>query len=155
MKKRITIIRHAQSKFNAGDFKTDDELLDCRLSEFGKQQAQKLNQTFDIVILSTLRRAIETYANSNIKSKNNVVLSHLFREQRETSQLNFLPNEEIIPESPDDVRKRAREAIQFIKNLDYTDIGIISHGYFIWYFLEQCGQPTTPTYNTQSITFEL
>ena len=154
MKKRITIIRHAQSIFNAGEFKTDAELLNCPLSEFGKMQAKSLNQQFDIIVLSPLKRAIDTYMNSNIKA-NETTFSHLFREQRENSLLNFLEGEEIVPESPDDVRKRAREAIEYLKTLDYQNIGIISHGYFIWYFLEQCGQPTHPIYNTQSITFEL
>lgn len=154
MKKKITLIRHAQSKFNCGEFKTDAELLNCPLSEYGKMQATMLNFTFDAIVLSTLKRAIDTYMHSTIKT-DNVIMSHLFREQREDSLLNFLENEEIIPESPDDVRKRAREAIEFIRTLDYENIGIVSHGYFIWYFLEQCGQKPISTHNTQSITFEL
>jgi broad specificity phosphatase PhoE len=154
MKKKITIIRHAQSIFNCGQFKHDSELLNCPLSDFGKMQAKSLNQTFDVIVISTLSRAMETYLNSNIKA-DNVIQSHLFREQRETSILNFLEGEEIIPESSDDVRKRAREAIAYIKTLDYENIGIISHGYFIWYFLEQCGQQPIPTHNTQAISFEL
>lgn len=154
MKKKITIIRHAQSKFNAGQFKSDAELLNCPLSDFGKMQAKNLNQTFDVIVISTLKRAMETYLNSNIKT-DNVIESHLFREQRETSILNFLEGEEIIPESPDDVRKRAREAIAYIKTLNYENIGIISHAYFIWYFLEQSGQRPGVIQNTQSITFEI
>jgi len=154
MKKKITIIRHAQSKFNAGQFKDDSELLNCPLSDFGKMQAKSLNQTFDVIIISTLKRAMETYLNSCIKA-DNVIESHLFREQRETSILNFLEGEEIIPETPDDVRKRAREAIEYLKTLNYENIGIISHAYFIWYFLEQIGQRPGIIYNTQAITFEL
>ena len=82
-------------------------------------------------------------------------MSDLFREQKEDKPLNFLELEEIKPESSEDVRKRAREAIQFIKNLDCKNVGVISHGFFIWYFLEQCGQKPQPTCNCQAITFQV
>ena len=152
--KTITIIRHAESKFNAGLCKTDDELRNCSLTPNGKQQAGNLNQHFDILVVSKLRRAIETYKNSNIEAEQ-VIFSHLVREHKENHSLNFLEGEEIIPESPDDVRKRAREAIAFLKTLNGDNIGIISHGCYISYFLEQCGQTPQATYNTQSITFSL
>lgn len=68
--KKVTLMRHAQSKFNAGHYKTDNELRNCGLTEFGLNQAKSLNQTFDVVVISTLRRAIQTYDNSNIKTPN-------------------------------------------------------------------------------------
>lgn len=152
--KTITIIRHSQSHFNAGSFKTDEEIRNCRLTEVGIQQAKQLNHSFDVVIVSTLKRALETYLNSNIKCKQ-LITSDLVREQKEDKPLNYLDFEEIIPENQEDVRKRAREAIELIKSLEYNNIGIVSHGYFIWYFLEQCGQTPQPTCNCQSITFTL
>ena len=152
--KTITIIRHGQSHFNAGNFNTDEEVRNCRLTEVGIQQAKQLNHSFDVVIVSTLKRALETYLNSNIKCRQ-LITSDLIREQKEDKPLNYLDLEEIVPENAEDVRKRAREAIELIKSLEYNNIGIVSHGYFIWYFLEQCGQPPQPTYNCQSITFSL
>ncbi len=152
--KTITIIRHAQSKFNAGLCKTDAELRNCSLTNFGKQQASKLNQDFDILIISKLRRAIETYKNSNI-SANNIIFSHLVREQKENHSLNFLEGEDIIPETPDEVKERARKTVALIKTLDSDNIGIISHYSFIAYFLEICGQPKHFLDNTGSITFQL
>lgn len=152
--KKITIIRHAESKFNAGEIKSEDELLNCKITEFGKKQATSLCHSFDTLILSPLKRAIETYVHSNIKTRE-IIVCDLFREQKEDSSLNYLENEIIQPETLDDVRKRAQQAIQFIKSHNSGNIGIISHGYFMWYFLEQCGQPPIPTYNCQSITFEL
>lgn len=151
---KITVIRHAQSKHNAGLCKTEDELRNCALSDYGKQQATNLHQKFDILLVSKLRRAIETYKNSNITTEK-VIFTDLVREQKENHTLNFLEGEEIIPETPDQVRQRAREAIAFIKELGSSNVGIVSHGFFISYFLEQCGQPMVPTYNTQSITFDL
>jgi broad specificity phosphatase PhoE len=152
--KKVTIVRHAESKMNAGLCKTDDELRNCGLTDWGKQQAGNLNQHFDILIVSKLRRAIETYKNSNISAEQ-VIFSHLPREQKEGHTLNFLEGEAIEPESPDDVRKRAREFAKFIKTLDGENIGIISHGFFISYFLGECGQQMVPTYNIQAITFDL
>ena len=67
--KRITIIRHAQSKFNAGEFRTAEEIRNCKLTDHGKMQAKNLDQSFDIIVLSPLKRAIETYVNSNLKIK--------------------------------------------------------------------------------------
>jgi broad specificity phosphatase PhoE len=152
--KKITIIRHAESKFNARQYETDNELRNCRLSENGKLQAQNLQQSFDIIILSPLKRALETYVESNLKSRK-IIISDLFRGQKEISQLSYLENEEIKPENLDDVRKRAREAIAFLKSLEYDNIGIISHGQFISHFLEQCGQYSKSIHNTESISFEL
>ena len=67
--KTVTLIRHAESHFNAGNYKTDEEIRNCRITNLGIQQAKQLNQSFDIVVLSPLKRAMETYLNSNIKTK--------------------------------------------------------------------------------------
>jgi len=152
MVKTVTIIRHGQSKQNAGQCKNNDELRNCALSDFGKEQAKKLEQNFDVVLVSPLRRAIETYENSNIKT-DNLIHSDLFREHREHNLSEFLENEEIIPEH--DVRQRARDAFAFIKELNYNNIGIVTHLCFSWYLLEQCGQPVISLENTQSITFTI
>jgi broad specificity phosphatase PhoE len=137
--KTITIIRHAQSKFNAGECKTEAELRNSKLTTLGKIQASQLNQSFDLVILSPLKRAIETYANSNIKN----------------SVLNFLENEDVVPESENEVKLRAQKAVDYLRSLPQNNIGIVSHGCFIWYLLEKAGQQPVATYNTQTITFNL
>ena len=152
--KTVTIIRHAQSKFNAGEYKTEEEITNCRLTQYGIAQANSLNHSFDLLILSPLKRAFETYVNSNIKCKQ-IMISNLVREQLDGRSLNCLELETIGNESSDEVRKRAREAVEMIKNLKSDNIGIISHGCFIWYLLEQFDQPPTGTYNCQTITFTL
>ena len=154
--KSITIIRHAQSKFNAGQYKTDEEIANCRLSEFGKSQAKNLTQSFDIVILSPLKRAIETYANSNIKC-GKMIINDLFREYKEleAKPLNFLELEKLTPETLDDLNKRINDAIQYLKTLPYNNIGIISHGIFIHHFLEHLGIAHGLINNAQTITINL
>ncbi|QKF94678.1 histidine phosphatase superfamily clade-1 [Fadolivirus algeromassiliense] len=152
--KKITIIRHAQSHFNAGNYKTDEEIRNCRITPYGVEQSKQLHHSFDVLIISPLKRAMETYLNSNIKCRQ-LIMSELFREQKEDKPLNYLDFEEIKPESPEDARKRAREAIEFIKTIKSDNIGIISHGCFIWYLLEQVGQPPQPTHNCQAIQFNI
>ena len=152
--KTITIIRHAQSKFNAGEYRTEEEIANCRLTNYGVEQSKQLNHNFDLLIISPLKRAFETYVNSNIKCKQ-LVVSPLVREQLDGRPLNCLELEEIKTESSDEVRKRAKEAVDFIRTLKEENIGIISHGCFIWYFLEQCKQPPTGTFNCQAITFQI
>jgi broad specificity phosphatase PhoE len=156
MPKTVTIIRHAQSKFNAGQYTTETELSNCRLSDFGREQSKNLTQTFDILILSPLKRAIETYANSNIKC-GNVIINDLFREYKEhdPKPLNFLELETIMPETLEEVKKRVGDAINYLKTSPYNNIGIISHGIFICYFLEQLAIKQNGVYNCQAFVVNL
>jgi broad specificity phosphatase PhoE len=152
----ITLIRHAQSKFNAGHYNQNnpEEVRNCRLTEYGVSQAYHLDLSFDILIISPLKRALETYINSNIKCKE-LITTDLVREQRENHPLNHLELEKIKPESADDIRIRARETIKLIRNLPFENIGIITHAFFISYFLEVCGLPMQQTSNCQTITIKL
>src|SRR5690348_5811551 len=104
--KKITIIRHAQSKFNVGQYKTDEEVRNCRLTNEGINQATQLNLSFDTVVLSPLKRAMETYLNSNIKTKH-LVMTDLAREFKEDKPVNYLDFEPIEPESHEAVKIRA------------------------------------------------
>lgn len=139
---KITVIRHGESQFNAQiqDLKSNT-LKDCGLTNFGKLQAKNLDHKFDILITSTLKRTIETFYNSKIEA-NNVIHSDLFNEQ-----------DYDLNETTDDVTNRVKKAIKFISTLQYDNIGIISHGRFLWHFLDQCGQQPIKLNNTQSITF--
>ena len=152
--KKVTLIRHAQSIFNSGEYYKDSDLLDCPLSNKGIEQAKEITGQFDLIICSTLKRAKQTLDNSSITA-NVTMYSDLFREQRQTSVLNFLEGEQIVDETPDDVRKRAREACNYIKTIPYTDIGIISHAHFIWYFLEQCAIQPFILQNGQNVILHI
>jgi broad specificity phosphatase PhoE len=136
--KTITIIRHGQSQYNAGNFK----VADCGLTDIGKQQAETLNEQFDVLVMSPLKRAIETHIYSNIKQQQ-IWISELFSETQKDS------------ESNDDVRLRAKKAIQFIDNFKSNNIGIISHCNFIWHFLEELGHEPIKLSNCQSIIIDL
>lgn len=130
MPKYITFIRHAQSIFNSGEETNPALLINCPLSNFGIEQSKKLNLHFDILIMSPLKRAIQTYANSNIKTKE-IIISPYIREQirGESTWLDFENN---LPyESIDDMRKRIKYAMNNIYSLKHENIGVISHGDFL------------------------
>lgn len=155
MVKRITLIRHANSLHNQGIYaETDPRLLNSRLSDHGIDQAKNFSASFDVLVLSPLRRAIETYADSSIATRE-VIICPLFREQQDGKIINRLENEAPSVESTMDVRLRAIQARKYLESLNSDNIGIISHGVFIWYLLEACGQIPLPTHNLQTITFTL
>ena len=73
----ITFIRHAQSLYNAGLA----DVKNCPLSPSGCQEASRLVGEFDLLVLSPLKRAIQTYAFSQIKA-GEIVISPLARENK-------------------------------------------------------------------------
>lgn len=68
--KKIWLVRHGQSQSQSAE---DDDVLDPALSELGRQQAMRLvqplqNLEFDLILISPLRRAWQTYQLSCIQS---------------------------------------------------------------------------------------
>jgi len=67
--KRIWLIRHSQSRSQSGE---DDDVVDPELSELGKQQVRRLkaalkNNFFEIVLISPLRRAWQTFSMAEVQ----------------------------------------------------------------------------------------
>jgi len=154
MKKTITLIRHAQSLFNAGQYTSQEEIRNCKITDLGKVQCKNLTQSFDVIIISPLKRAMETYTYSNIKT-GKVIVNDLFREYKELNPipLNFLDLEEPIPETIDQVKTRANDAIEYLKSLPYNNIGVISHGIFMNHLFECVGLPQKLLHNTEACSF--
>lgn len=128
----ITLIRHGQSQFNISIDTTNPNLINCPLTEYGIIQSNNLTFEFDLLILSPLKRAQQTFTHSNIKCKN-VITNDLFREYK-TNICDFLETEEPNYETETQFLNRIRQAKTYIKSLNYKNIGIITHGDFIWYF---------------------
>lgn len=130
----IYLIRHTQSTFNAGQSDVRDR--NVPLSEDGKLQARNITFSFNILILSPMKRAVETYTYSGIKVAR-VIMSELFREHV-CAYNNLFEYEDFIYETEDDLIDRVREAAEFLKKLDKPDIniGIITHHDFIQKFTE-------------------
>lgn len=147
MSNKITVIRHCESLFNAGKIGPFED-LNCKITNFGMQQANSIDFTFDILIISPLKRALETYTNSKIKA-NKIVINELFEE------IHFEVPSFIEAESKEEIEKRVNNAKKFIEDLNYENIGIISHGAFLKYFLKACNQEIKDFKNGESITFYL
>jgi broad specificity phosphatase PhoE len=152
---RITLIRHAQALHNI-HIRDPELIANSRLSEKGREQSVNLELSVDILVVSPLRRAIETYSNSKIKCKE-IIVSYLFREQPESMDqvVNFLENEERFVETEDQVRVRAQEAKKFLLSLKGDSVAIITHGIFIYRLLEGFGKPYQPVHNVESISFDV
>lgn len=82
------------------------------------------------MILSPLRRAIETYACSKLQCKR-IIISDLFREHG-TGPWNCLPREDLQwQESGTELETRVQEAIAFLREQPETHITIVSHHDFL------------------------
>jgi broad specificity phosphatase PhoE len=157
MRKRLTLIRHASTFENEGQCPTPESALNCGLSETGRRQAAKLKGSFDLVVISPLRRALETYAVSKIRCRR-VLICDLVREQRDDLKdfYCFLENEEPMAETDAMLRDRAQAAKKYLLSLNSSDIGIVSHGGFIRYLLEAFDQPPGALLkNTEQVTFDV
>jgi|SRR5579872_2508296 len=151
--KTITLIRHAQSLYNANPQLTQD-IVDCGLSEEGIKQANQLNRTVDLLIVSPLKRAIETYNRSKIRTTS-IIVSPLFIEYHYGNSITYGNNQHLAAETPDDVINRAKTAISYIKSQPQQNIGIISHGYFLRVFMQELGLESMDFQNAQIIQFKI
>lgn len=126
----VHVARHAQSVYNRYRLKSFDSPL---TTEGQRQAAALLSGHYDLVIVSTLRRARQTLDYSHV-TYDRRILSHLCREQR-NSIADFMMYEDTrYLESLDSVRTRTRKFEDFVSNLteQYPRILIISHGVFVW-----------------------
>lgn len=132
-KVKITIIRHAESEFNAG-IPGADKKPNCPLSEHGKKQASQIKGEFDLVICSPLQRAQETFLHSQIQTRD-FFLSHLCREIHDGNIINLLAEEigKKDVEQKEEIQQRIdhlRELIQLLSK-KYQRICLISHFCFL------------------------
>jgi broad specificity phosphatase PhoE len=128
MSRQITFIRHAQSDWYTTKYSLDYP-VDTDITELGIQEAALLDFTFDVLIISPLKRCLKTLAFSKIKY-NTMIKSELFKEK----VLNLL-----CKEDEQSYQNRVTEAIKLINGTDSLNIGIITHGILIHDILEKYG----------------
>jgi len=91
MKKKIYLIRHAQSEANAAtDLDNPNSYYDARLTNLGKDQTLKtrkklVNVNFDLMISSPLTRTLQTFSLIFPKPINNTIVLPLVREHLDHS----------------------------------------------------------------------
>jgi len=127
----ITLVRHSQSTHNL----YGDKTRDCPLTEHGIKQASTIIGTYDLVICSTLKRARQTLAASQLIYKE-VIFTDLCREIRDRNPINLLPEEEaskIDNETRLQITARIEEFRKFLKECSnkFEKIAVISHGVFL------------------------
>lgn len=125
---KVHFLRHAESIFNK--YLTSEK--NCDLTEEGKLQASKLDDEYDIVFCSIMRRTQQTLALSKIKYSH-LIGTDLCREKR-TDICDFLPHEdETLKESDEDLEKRIKTFIYFLRSQvsPSQSILVVSHGDFM------------------------
>lgn len=128
MCKKVICIRHGQPDRTYSS--------DPPLSDVGIQQAKELSGEFELIIVSPLRRAMETYTQSNIAGKR-VMMTDLAREQLNGDPYNEFRNEPYFShESNHTMFKRAVQLRNFILEQPESSICIFSSA-FTLYYLQQ------------------
>jgi len=128
MSHHVTLIRHAESHFNAHGVM----VRDISITDTGKQQANSLNMEFDVIVCSTVKRARETLDHSNIKYKE-LVFSDLCREVLDGNIVNYYNHEEVKIETGEDVDERIKKFKKLLDDLrkENKKVGVISHYCFL------------------------
>jgi broad specificity phosphatase PhoE len=129
MSRQITFIRHAESDWNANQCSSICP-VDTDITEKGIQQASSLDFTFDVLIISPLKRTLKTFEFSKIKY-NTIIKSELFTEKIKNI---------LCKEDEESYQIRVNEAIKLINETNSLNIGILSHGQIIHDILEKYGQ---------------
>lgn len=125
---KVHFLRHAESIFNAN--LTSEK--DCDLTEKGVQQASELEDRYDIVICSIMKRTCKTLDHSKI-TYGQLIFTDLCREKRQDI-CDFLPHEdETVKESEEELERRIKSFLYFLKSQvsPYQHVLVVSHGDFI------------------------
>ena len=148
-----------ESKYNV--YMNESKLIDCGITKNGEKQASKLNFDFDLLILSPMKRCIDTYKYSNIKCQN-IIICDLFREYKidicdflkfEIEQYNKNKKNAkmiyFVRETEKQLIKRVELSKIYLKNIinDYCNnkskdknnlnICVLTHNDFTWYFTSE------------------
>jgi broad specificity phosphatase PhoE len=158
--KTIYFFRHAQSEGNLRHIQATDEDIhpsEQHITELGIEQAQLLAKrisklNLEVLISSTLTRAIETTEIINQNKEYRVEYSDLFIErQKPSSIIGKLRNDEVVSvtekawkhslfhtnqqvedgDSYDSILVRAEQCLEFLANRKEQSIGVITHGFFL------------------------
>jgi len=142
MVKNITCIRHGHPVTN--------EQGDPVLSINGIEQANNLLGEYELIILSPLRRAIETYTRSNISGKRIIIVDEA-REQRDNNMYNQLRTETPIMETIPEMFARCINLKDFILSQPEENICIFSSAFTICYLQQVFGYSSKPLAYTEIV----
>ena len=126
----ITLIRHAESTFNA----YGDLTRDCPITVKGMEFAKKISGKYDLVICSSLKRARQTLDASSLVYSN-VFFSELCREVRDGVPINLYNGESTNNdnETEEQINIRIEKFKSFLHDTKKAcpNIAVITHYRFI------------------------
>jgi broad specificity phosphatase PhoE len=129
----LTLIRHAESIYNYKLAKGQvlQGLEDCGLTKNGIKQAKSLTGSYDIVFLSPMKRCVETWQHSKIKT-NCVITCPLLREYKQDI-CDFFIGEPQIKETESELLNRIENIKQYLSRYKNNKCCVITHGDLIFY----------------------
>lgn len=143
VKKELWLIRHAESMSNAAHkypHMKEADFVNTRLSDTGREQAALVHGPIDLLIVSPLRRTLETYAHSKLRVKR-LFTSDLVREWRAYGPAGEFELESARVETAADLYRRVEQTIELLRAQPETNIGILSHGVFLAELARRLGRP--------------
>jgi len=138
----LSFMRHGQALSNLEGL---SDKVDAPLTEEGKLQASNVGGHYDLVILSPLRRCMETLLYSKITYEN-VLVSYDVREFA-INPCDLLPGES-GQDRPEDLQTRIAGLEKTLSTVgDHLRVLIISHAYFFnaWFMQDCCPAPEHAT----------
>lgn len=134
----VYFLRHGQSLFNLNE---NNDLIDCSLTSLGMEQSKTIEfhshpKHYSLIISSPLSRCLQTFNHSNLTS-DHFQINDLFREIQTGCKSDLLnENEEISIDTDEQIHQRIDQINNYLielKDKNYQNILIISHGDLIWY----------------------
>lgn len=129
--KDLWLIRHAQSEQNAyGEILSPEQLRNAKLSPLGREQAATLERHVELLVISPLRRSLETYVFSGLKVKR-LMVAECIREVVDNPASELDLEKWGRQETKEEVEKRLEETIQLIASQPEKEITLLSHICFL------------------------
>jgi len=148
IKKNLWMIRHAESTHNAKpENEPDDKYFNCGLTEKGKGQAHCVQGPAELLLVSPLRRTLETYIHSRLKVKKLETLEELREWTGWGPSCMYDLEHKDNRESWEQFQARVSKALHIIKQRPEQNIAILSHGGFL---SEVCRQLKLPLYRWEN-----
>lgn len=131
---KLRLIRHCESEHNALAARglPTTGLEDCGLTARGVEQAREISGEYDAILLSPMRRCIETFRYSNLTA-DRLVTTPLLREYRQ-DVCDFFEGEPKVKETEPEVLDRIETLKQFIKGYEGLKVCCITHGDLVFYW---------------------
>ena len=124
--KNLWLIRHAESEQNL----TGSSKKNSKLSSRGKVQAAELRGPCELLILSPLRRSLETYSYSQLEV-GRLITSEFVREVIDSPGCEFDLETRDRYETKEEVSKRVTETVKLLREQKETNITLLSHACFL------------------------